>query len=214
MNVDRHIHGLCGRHLHVRRMGNMGLTIVYEWDHCSRSLMYSKSIAKSPWRYDKSVFELYKSAELHTKSPRRIPSVVWLILLAFGSISYLGPTAYSRISARSSGESENVVRIAHKQPLAASSASAALPASLPASLPPEPVSEPVPVAAPVIAGCILVASRCECFDSVGAKLDDSAGMCQALVKIPPPIDLPASIPAPIAPPAPIYVNFDRVATVD
>lgn len=67
MNVDRHIHGLCGRHLHVRRMGNMGLTIVYEWDHCSRSLMYSKSIAKSPWRFDKSVFKLYKSAELHTK---------------------------------------------------------------------------------------------------------------------------------------------------
>lgn len=214
MNVDRHIHGLCGRHLHVRRMGNMGLTIVYEWDHCSRSLMYSKSIAKSPWRYDKSVFELYKSAELHTKTPRRIPSVVWLILLAFGSIAYLGPTAYARISARSSGDSENVARIAHKQSLTASSAQSVPSAALSVSSPPAPVSEPVPVASPAIAGCILVASRCECFDSVGAKLDDTAGMCQSLVKIPPPIDLPASIPDPIAPPSPIYVNFDRVATAD
>lgn len=213
MNVDRHIHGLCGRHLHVRRMGNMGLTIVYEWDHCSRSLMYSKSIAKAPWKYDKSVFQLYKSAELHTKTPRRIPSVVWLILLAFGSIAYLGPTAYGRIADRSSGQSVNMAAINEKRPVTASQASQASTQPATTSVAPAPVSERETEKA-VFAGCILVASRCDCFDSVGAKLDDSVGMCQALVKIPPPIDLPASIPVPIAPPAPIYVNFDRVATAD
>lgn len=210
MNVDRHIHGLCGRHLHVRRMGNMGLTIVYEWDHCSRSLMYSKSIAKAPWKYDKSVFQLYKSAELHTKAPRRIPSVIWLILLALGSIAYLAPTAYGRISARSSGESVHVSAISEKRPVAASNVQpvSTQPATISAS--PAPVSEPAK-AAPLFAGCISVGPRCECFDESGARLDDTVGMCESFSKIAPPGRLPDSIPEPRKPPEPVYVNFDRVA---
>ena len=67
MNADRHIQGLTNRHLHVRRMANMRLAIVYEWDHCSKQLMFAKALTKAPWRYDKSVFKLYKSAEVHTK---------------------------------------------------------------------------------------------------------------------------------------------------
>ena len=212
MNVDRHIHGLCGRHLHVRRMGNMGLTIVYEWDHCSRSLMYSKSIAKSPWKYDKSVFDLYKSAELHTKSPRRIPSVVWLILLAIGSIAYLAPTAYGRISARSAGESQNMVAITQKQPITVPQTHLALaqPASAPeVSKAPEPAPAPVPASnqQAAFAGCILVASRCECFDSQGSKIDDVRGMCLSFAKVTSPGALPDSIPSPRYLPDPVYFKL-------
>lgn len=97
-NFDRHIAGLAGRHLHVRRFGNMGLTIVYEWDHLSRTLMYSKAIAKSPWKYDKKVFKLYKSAELHTKQPRKLPAHLFLVAIALAASAYLIPTVISRIS--------------------------------------------------------------------------------------------------------------------
>ncbi|MDD2730110.1 zonular occludens toxin domain-containing protein [Malikia sp.] len=207
MNVDRHVHGLCGRHLHVRRMGNMGLTIVYEWDHCSRSLMYSKSIAKAPWKYDKSVFQLYKSAELHTKTPRRIPSVVWLILLAFGSIAYLGPAAYGRISARSSGESQNMAAISEKRSVTVSNVQpvSAQPAATPAAPGPSiESSSESETAKPVFSGCIMIASRCQCFDQGGAKLDDTVGMCESFAKIPVPGRLPDSIPGPAPLRSPVY----------
>jgi len=97
-NYNRHIQGLVGRHLHVRRMGNLGLTVVYEWDHCSKQLMYSKSISKAPWRYDKSIFNLYKSAELHTKTPRRLPALAFVIIAALVGAAFLIPTFISRLS--------------------------------------------------------------------------------------------------------------------
>lgn len=99
-NVDRHIHALGGRHLHVRRIANMPLAIVYEWDHVSRGLMFSKSISKAPWRYDKKVFKLYKSAQLHTKQPRRMPGLVWFILIGLVSLAVLAPTLKSRMDER------------------------------------------------------------------------------------------------------------------
>ncbi|REW28096.1 hypothetical protein DSK63_07840, partial [Mycobacterium tuberculosis] len=73
MLTERNLAMLCNRHLHVRRVGNMPFAIVYEWDHASRTLMYSKSVSKAPWRYDKKVFKLYKSSDLHTKQKRSIP---------------------------------------------------------------------------------------------------------------------------------------------
>jgi len=103
MNVDRHVHALCGRHLHVRRIANMPFAVVYEWDHCSKSLMFSKSLAKQAWRYDRKVFKLYKSAELHTKQPRRVPALLWFVLLGVCLMAWLGPTTYQRLKERTGG---------------------------------------------------------------------------------------------------------------
>jgi len=100
VNLDKHIHALGGRHLHVRRIANMALAVVYEWDHVSRGLMFSKSISKAPWRYDKKVFKLYKSAELHTKQQRRMPGLVWFILAGIVGLSALAPTLKARLSDR------------------------------------------------------------------------------------------------------------------
>lgn len=100
LNFDRHIHALAGRHLHVRRVANMPLATVYEWDHVSRGLLYSKSISKKAWKYSKEVFKLYKSSELHTKQPRSIPGLVWFLLAALVAAAFLGPIVYQRMSAR------------------------------------------------------------------------------------------------------------------
>ena len=105
LNVDRHIHALGGRHLHVRRVANMPLATVYEWDHISRGLLYSKALSKAPWKYSSKVFKLYKSSELHTKQPRRIPGLVWFILVALIAGVVLGPLVVKRIGGRLNGES-------------------------------------------------------------------------------------------------------------
>lgn len=97
MNIDRHLHALGGRHLHVRRVGNMKAAIVYEWDHVSKSLQYSKSIAKHPWRYSSKVFKLYKSSELHTKVKRSTPPLLWVALLALGVAGWGIPSYISKM---------------------------------------------------------------------------------------------------------------------
>lgn len=104
LNVDRHIHALGGRHLHVRRVANMPLATVYEWDHISRGLLYSKAISKAPWKYSSKVFKLYKSSELHTKQPRRIPGLVWFILFGIAAMTVLTPQVFERIGGRLTGK--------------------------------------------------------------------------------------------------------------
>lgn len=100
MLIDGNLRALVGRHLHIRRAGNMHLAIVYEWDHCSRSLMLKNAFNKSPWRYDKGVFKLYKSAEVHTKQPRKLPAVVFFIGACFLGLAYAAPTFISRFQER------------------------------------------------------------------------------------------------------------------
>jgi zona occludens toxin len=99
MLIDRNVTALVGRHLHVRRFGGIGAAIVYEWDHCSRSLLFSKSIAKHTFKYDKSVFKLYKSAELHTKPKTSVPTLAIVAVLAVVGAAFAIPYAAGRIGA-------------------------------------------------------------------------------------------------------------------
>jgi zona occludens toxin (predicted ATPase) len=101
MLIDKNVTALVGRHLHVRRFGGIGAAIVYEWDHCSRSLLFSKSIAKHTFKYDKKVFQLYKSAELHTKPKTSVPTLAYVALLAVLGSAFLIPYAAGRIGEHS-----------------------------------------------------------------------------------------------------------------
>lgn len=99
-NVDFHIHGLGNRHLHVRRVGNARAAIVYEWDHVSKTLAYPKAMVKTPWRYDKKAFRLYKSSQLHTKQPRSMSPLLYLLPVLLIALLYFGPTAWNRITGK------------------------------------------------------------------------------------------------------------------
>jgi len=117
--VDRNLISLVGQHIHVRRLGGTRTCIVYEWDHASRSLMYSKSIAKKLWRYDKSVFKLYKSAELHTKQTRKLPPLLWFLVAAAGLAVWNFPTvaAIWDTEKRGKKDSEAIAVSAQLKPL-------------------------------------------------------------------------------------------------
>ena len=92
MLLDQNIRRLVGRHLHVRRVANMALAVVYEWDHASNPSMVKSAITSRPWRYPKSAYKLYKSAEAHTKQPRRLPAALLVLLLAAAGLAYGVPT--------------------------------------------------------------------------------------------------------------------------
>lgn len=176
--VDRNIHALAGRHLHIRRIASTHMTIVYEWDHVSRGLLYAKSLTKSPWRYSKKTFELYKSAEVHTKQPRKIPGAVWFILAALLGTSVLGPTVYARLSERINGTAAPAAAKTPASGIGAKVDPTHQPPMQPASVPPPVAPAPVSVApAPAFAGCIQSKTRCECFNTDGSTPQSFAGQC-------------------------------------
>lgn len=194
-NVDRHITALVGRHLHVRRIANLPMAIVYEWDHCSRSLLFSKAISKSPWRYDRKVFKLYHSADLHTKQPRKVPPLVWVVLGALVLASWKIPETYATITGKA--DAHKAVMAKHEPGKAAVPAAAASVAAIPASGP-VPVSNVAPPLARSEAGplngCIKVRERCACFDSSGVRVQAEPSVCEAHFDSPaPPADVAATV---------------------
>ncbi|TAH12290.1 MAG: hypothetical protein EAZ11_06680 [Curvibacter sp.] len=185
-NVDRHLLGLVDRHLHVRRVSNMPLAVVYEWDHASVNLNYKNAMTKSPWRYPKKAYTLYKSAELHTKQSRKLPGLLWFIIAGFAGAAYAIPSLKERLSDR----------IGTPIPVSAPAAGLS-PADGPltytkdgikytvettttqaAPIPMDAASSPaLAPPAPVLAGCIRAASRCSCFDTSGVKMDVEPKQC-------------------------------------
>lgn len=183
INVDRHVHGLTGRHVHIRRMGYMPFCIVYEWDHCSRQLLFSKAISQGTWRYDKKIFKLYHSADLHTKTPRRIPVLVWFILMGLIGAPVLAYNVYqshlAKIPKTATGQKPT-------------STFTVLPAKVSAPVDPFLTSR---VGTSTLSsnqfqrdqlkpaiGCIASSTKCNCFDSSGVPAPKSDDMCEVLSK--------------------------------
>lgn len=186
-NVDRHILGLVDRHLHVRRVANMPFATVYEWDHASPNLQYKNSMSKSPFRYPKAAYKLYKSAELHTKQSRKLPAILWFIIAGLAGAAYAIPNTISRISDRSKPieitqqkppqKANNVQTYTndHGQVVTVESQTSEPVVIAPAA----PASAPAAVAIlePQVSGCIVVGPRCSCFDPQGKKVQVAADYC-------------------------------------
>ncbi len=102
--LDPAVRALVGRHLHIRRLGGLGAAVVYEWDSCSNALNYRASFAKTPYKYNRSVFKLYHSADVHTKQKRRMPFVVWFLFFGVAGASYLWPDVIARVTGGTSKE--------------------------------------------------------------------------------------------------------------
>lgn len=79
--IDANVRRLVGRHLHVRRAFGLRGALVYEWDHCHMAIDNVRQASKSIFRYKKKDFELYKSAEIHTKPTNKVPTMVKLFAL-------------------------------------------------------------------------------------------------------------------------------------
>lgn len=187
-NVDRHVVGLVGRHLHVRRLGNLPVCTIYEWDHASRSLLYSKAFSKRPFRYKRSTYKLYKSAKAHTKMPRRVPTLVWILVGAIGLAAYVMPNAYGRLSTRlSDGFAGKTALSDGDVPGRKVTVTKGPPPGMVLPLPePEPAQDaqasvaPLTPARSAIAGCMAAAGRCECFTEQGQRVEQDKDVCTDL----------------------------------
>lgn len=179
MLLDQNVRRLVGRHQHVRRLFGMARAVIYDWDSCSSNCNPASSTAKTYFNYPKSAYALYKSSELHTKQKQRIPLFVIVPILALVGIIFVGPKAFAVLTNSASGK--GISSTPAKPPASPASAPApALPASAPATPPvvldPLKMSE-TPTVATAPAGCVMMAERCSCFDSVGKSFKVEPSFC-------------------------------------
>jgi zona occludens toxin len=185
--TERNLSMLCGRHLHVRRVAAMPFAIVYEWDVASRSLLFSKAMSTEKWWYDRKAYKLYKSAELHTKIEKRMPSVIWVVLVAVIACGAAAPWLYNRYGERFGWIKPAPLALADK---AGKSPENGLAAPSPAGAASGPAGKTAEKA-PVFAGCVASRARCTCYDTDMAQVVKEQSYCeiQSLATRPPPIKL-------------------------
>lgn len=97
--LDTNVRALVGRHVHIRDTGIMGRWW-YEWPETNVSMQWKSCVNKRRFKLPKSAFELYKSASLHTKPVRGIPSALIWGLAALVLLSVLAFYVYTSISTK------------------------------------------------------------------------------------------------------------------
>lgn len=83
--IDHNVRALAGRHLHIRDTGFLGRWL-YEWPEADLNNNWKRCENKRRYKLPKHVFNLYKSASLHTKPVRNTPTMLYIVgflLIAF-----------------------------------------------------------------------------------------------------------------------------------
>ncbi|MHA4871603.1 zonular occludens toxin domain-containing protein [Duganella sp. PWIR1] len=196
--IDPAIRRLAGRHRHMVRVWGMAVSTVHKWDAVKDNPDKSRTDSeKTKWAFDKSVYQYYKSADVHTMK-RTIPGRVKLLAGCVVVLIGVGFYMKNRIEERT-----------HPDQLLASGASpsssvgktdAVDRAPVPDKFDPKqdmqryvqmstprieglPQTAPKydeltkPTRVPVPAACIQVADKCRCFSQQGTSLDVKYSMC-------------------------------------
>lgn len=206
MLIDSFVRRLVDRHFHVVRTFGLQRATVHEFPNGVRQDVERsrEGSIRHEWSYDKSVYELYQSAELHTVK-RRIPSRVYVLaslpfvlgVLLWFIWSRLAPDAAAERVAEQSGQTTStgsgllsgVTRAA--APAAQSAAGSPGPDWLAAQsprVPGLPHTAPVydsataPVTAPYPAACVSTSSRCKCYSQQATVLETPDSLCRSIVE--------------------------------
>lgn len=198
--IDPNVRKLVGRHLHIRRVANMASAIVYEWDGCSNSLNFKNSFTKSPWFFPKSAYKLYKSADLHTKVPRRLPAVAFAAVFGIIGAFSMWPYFLDRITQPLSKAVPKVPSSTVLTSAVSPATQSAFPDGLSATLGDTPqanTQNPLVAAyaspAEQFSGCIQAKTACACYTVQGVKVEKPSDYCiastapgsvQLMIKIP------------------------------
>ncbi|MBI5330713.1 MAG: hypothetical protein HZB71_08880 [Betaproteobacteria bacterium] len=97
--ISRGVATLVGRHLHIRRVWGLSRCVVYEWDHASSPDRINQA-TRTTWSYPKDVFQLYKSATVHTSRGQRPPALLYLVLSLIVAVPVAGYYFFQRIQDR------------------------------------------------------------------------------------------------------------------
>ncbi|MBY4696656.1 zonular occludens toxin domain-containing protein [Burkholderia latens] len=96
--MNKTIRDLVGRHVHVRRLFGGRRAMLYEWDHAHNPNSGLKDAVKTVWGYPKKVFDLYTSAELHTKPKAVIPKALFILPIAAAVAAVLAWKGFNSVS--------------------------------------------------------------------------------------------------------------------
>lgn len=199
--IDSHVRKLVGRHIHIRATG-LG-RYQYEWPATTENpdKNFRQAPVKLKWKLPKSAFGKYKSASLHVKPVRRVPTAAYILGvcgLLFGvggwyaiqSITSKMEPAKPPVSARPADQSAPAgVPVIQNQP--AQPVVGVTVAEFTPRLIGRPESAPlydgvrVVKAMPVIAGCVAMQSRCKCFTDQGTDAGLNGDQCRAWLENPP-----------------------------
>jgi zona occludens toxin (predicted ATPase) len=96
--MDKHVLGLAGRHIHIKNtiLGRK----LFEWSEFKNVDLNANldTAIRRSYKPPKEVFKLYKSADLHTKQPKRFHQI-WVYLgIAVIALTFFGYKITSRIS--------------------------------------------------------------------------------------------------------------------
>lgn len=197
--LDVNIRRLCGRHIHVRNtpIGRRLHESTQVFDPENKS--ERESAVTRPYKLPAHVFGKYKSAEVHTKTGKRLPLsayVVGVAVLAFAAVSWYGygsikakldPVPVAENPAEVTGPAMSAA--APGQPIKADPASMLV--EFTPAVPGRPETAPAYDGLrqvkymPVVAGCIQTSSRCTCQNQQGLDAGLDNMQCQAWMKNPP-----------------------------
>lgn len=124
--VDANLRALFGRHVHIRDKGWMGRWW-YEWTECNTELNWKKCENKRRYSLPKRVFDFYKSANEHTKAPRKIPPVIFLAIGAALIFVYMLFSVFYKPAP----EAKKLPPLEHSQNVSGAVGSAAVPGQTP-----------------------------------------------------------------------------------
>lgn len=194
--VDSHVRKLVGRHIHIRVTG-LGRT-QYEWPNTVESpdTKYRTAPVKLSWRLPKHVFGLYKSATVHVKPVRRIPTAVYYLAGIAFALAGLGTYVYRMIDEKTTAVAavvEPAVSSVPDQPAFGQRVATVgtTVAEFAPRLAGRPESAPiydgvrVVKSMPVIRGCIAMANRCKCVTDQGTDAGLNDDQCRAWLDNPP-----------------------------
>lgn len=199
--IDSNVRKLIGKHIHVR--DTWAGRKLYEWSEAtnpdSKSDRDSATVRK--YRLPKKVFGLYKSASVHIKHKRRIPVVVWVLVVAVlggGAAAY---HVFRRVDTAIHGGGYAGIDTSHTAASGATSSSepvsghGAVLGVREADYVPRLVSRPEtaplydtirkPHVMPIVAGCISMRGQCKCYTQQGTDAHLLHDACLAWLAHPP-----------------------------
>jgi len=197
MLIDQNIRRLVGRHFHIVRKFGRESAVVHEWNKVVEQPHKSRTGSiRHDYKYNKQVYGLYKSAEVHTVK-KTIPLRYYFIFVAPVLVIGLLYVAFQQL--KPSNMADNISAVA---PGAIGADGMPLPAGTQTRAKPEPdylaarvpriaafpATAPVydeitkPVTAPVPAACVLSKSKgCNCFTQQATPLQVDDHTCRQIV---------------------------------
>lgn len=210
--IHHQVRSLIGEHTHMTRAMGLGMAGVVKWARVQNDPYDERQREKAEeeiWRFDKSLYDRYTSATLHTVSHKfKIPAKVWSGLSVLVVVLGLLWWGYSWSTSRSEDDKPD------KDAPAAEGASLLAPA---AASPSDEISMLPGVgefaslhtaAAPTLAGCVSSDRGCRCFNTEGFQIDMARHECELTLAKPLPFNVyhefkpPTAAPAATTPPAP------------